>query len=104
MKIDGITIQQKKNVKFLGIHIDECLSWHEHIHELCTVLSRYIGIMYKLQPFVPLRTLFIIYNSFIHSRISYCNIVWANNKVNTDIILRLQKRAMIETLLWLRVF
>ena len=94
LKIDSISIQQKKNTKFLGIYIDECLSWHEHVRDLSRVLSRYIGVMYKLKPFVPLSILFIIYNSFIHSRISYCNIVWAINRLNTDGIFRLQKRVM----------
>ena len=94
LKINSISIQQKKNTKFLGILIDECLSWHEHVRDLSRSLSRYIGVMYKLRSFVPLRVLLIIYNSFIHSRISYCNIEWANCKANTDTILRLQKRAV----------
>ena len=94
LKIDDITILQKKNTKFLDICIDECLSWHKHVLEITKDLSRYIGVMYKLQSFVPRHVLCIIYNSFIHSRISYCNIVWANSKINTDVILKLQKRAM----------
>ena len=86
--------KQKKNTKFLGIYIDECLSWHEHVRDLSRILSRYIDVMYKLKPFVPLSILFILHNSFIHSRISYFNIVWAIKRLNTDSILRLQKRAM----------
>ena len=75
LKIDSISIEQKKNTKFLGIYIDECLSWREHVRKLFRVLSRHIDVMYKLKPFVSLSILLITYNSFIHSRISYCYIV-----------------------------
>ena len=40
-------IQREKYVNFLGVLLDENLSWKYHIYELSKKLSRTIGIFYK---------------------------------------------------------
>ena len=45
-------ITKAQNVKFLGIYLDDKLSWNYHINDLCVKLSRKIGIFYRLQ-FLP---------------------------------------------------
>ena len=46
-----------KYVKFLGVLLDETLSWKYHLIELSRKLSRTVGVMYKLRHFAPLDTL-----------------------------------------------
>ena len=51
--------------------------------------------MYKLKYYISQKSLLMLYNSFILSHISYCNIVWGNsNKIKVDSLLRLQKKAL----------
>ena len=93
--IDDIAIIEKQETKFLGVLIDSNLSWNSHICNICMLASRSIGILYKLKFYLSQKSLFMIYNSFILSYISYCNIVWGNsNKLNIDKIFRLQKKAL----------
>ena len=54
-------------VKFLGIMLDANLSWKYHIAELSKRLSRSIRIFYKIQHFIPLEILKILYYSLFCS-------------------------------------
>ena len=92
--IDGITIEKKESTKFLGITIDQCLNFNAHIDKVVTSASRGVGVLYRLKPYVPLKTLFTVYNSIILPYISYCNLVWASQKTKINHILLLQKKAV----------
>ena len=50
IKIDfnGIEIKQVTNSKFLGVVVDDHLSWNEHINSLSITLSRNIGVINKV--------------------------------------------------------
>ena len=47
IKIDEIVISRVKVTKYLGLHIDENLSWDYHIIQLCKGLNRFFGIFKK---------------------------------------------------------
>ena len=49
--INNVEIQQTECTKFLGLYIDNDLSWKSHINYLCKLLSRNTGILYKLKDF-----------------------------------------------------
>ena len=60
------SLKRKKYVKYLGVLIDETLSWKYHIVHLASKISKTIGIIASLRHFVPLATLHhIIYISLI---------------------------------------
>ena len=46
---------------------------------MASKVSKNIGIIYRLSHFVPTNILRILYCSLILPYLSYCNIVWANN-------------------------
>ncbi|MBY0580085.1 MAG: hypothetical protein K2P53_00155, partial [Rickettsiales bacterium] len=78
LKINKINITRQTSVNFLGVILDENLSWKTHISSLERKLSRNIAIMYKAKPFLNTRSLKNLYFSFIHSYLTYGNIVWAS--------------------------
>ena len=69
-------IQREKYVKFLGVLLDENLSWKYHSNELSKKLSRTIGIFYRIRHFVPFEILTLLYYSFSHLFLSYGIAVW----------------------------
>ena len=79
IKIDGNNIQQVNKAKFLGIIIEQHLNWATHISHLCNVIARNVGILQKLQYFVPTYVLKILYHSLILSHLQYCTLLWANS-------------------------
>ena len=48
-------------MKYLGVLIDSTLSWIYQISNISKKISRAIGIMYKLRPFLPLEVMKNVY-------------------------------------------
>ena len=69
-------IERESESRFLGVIIDENLTWARHIQTVQSKMTRYIGIMYKLKNLLPLKARILIYHSFIQSHINYCSLVW----------------------------
>ena len=64
-------ISRSDNVKFLGVLLDETLSWRSHLVELSRKLARSVGIFYTLRHFVPLETLNSVHCAFL----PFCHMV-----------------------------
>ena len=62
----------------LGILIDSTLSWKDHITNLSKKLSRLIGILYKLRPFVNLEIMKNVYYASFYSHLVYGIEVWGS--------------------------
>ena len=60
-------IRKTEYVKYLGIYVDNKLSWKVQIDKLCSKISKVCGMICKLRYFVPLSTLKIVYYSMFHS-------------------------------------
>ena len=52
LKINRIAIHEQKYIKYLGVLLDFTLSWNVHLDNLSKKITRSIGIMYKIRPFV----------------------------------------------------
>ena len=88
-------LERKEYVKYLGVMIDNHLSWKHHINYVALKISRNIGILSKLRHFVPPKTLFGIYNSLIFPYLSYGLVAWGQAaKTHLEKLLTLQKRAV----------
>ena len=74
IKIDGNNIQQVNKTKCLGIIIEEQLNWATHISHVCNIIARNVGILQKLQYFVPTYVLKILYHSLSHLQIHIIHI------------------------------
>ena len=94
IKLDGISIERQTCTKFLGVYINDKLTWNDHVNHVAIPISRNIGIMYKVKCFVSDKILLMVYNTLILPYISYCNILWATTKCLTNNILLLQKKAV----------
>ena len=45
--MDNILIERENATKFLGVLVDENLSWKQQINDVSTKKSKSIGILYK---------------------------------------------------------
>ena len=75
--INGSEICQVPCTKFLGVIIDDHLTWKQHIDVVCAKSMKMLGILRKICPFVLPSSHLTLYYSLIFPHINYCNIVWA---------------------------
>ena len=75
IEIDGIIIETVNCTKFLGVIVDNKLTWTQHINELCNKVAKGIGIIRKVRHILNRKTLVNLYYTFIFPYLSYCNIV-----------------------------
>ena len=71
-------INCSQHVQFLGITVDEYVSWKYHLDNVCTKVSRSVGIISKLRYFLPQQTLVTLYNAIVMPHLMYCNIAWGH--------------------------
>ena len=92
LKIYDKPLAYSETFKFLGLHLDKCLSWNGHVHEVSNKISKACGTLSKLKHFLPSNVLLIIYNSLILPHLSYCITSWGFH--NCHRLITLQKKAV----------
>lgn len=78
VSLNGKNIKPVDKVKYLGVYIDDKLSWKYHINHLANILSRNVGILYRCKFFFERKQLMMLYNSLVLPYINYCCIVWGH--------------------------
>ena len=93
--IDGVRIDQVKHTRFLGVIIDEHLSFGQHVNYIKGKVSRGLGILYKAKRLVHQQSLTTLYSSFIYPYLNYCVVIWGNTYISyLQPLIKLQKRAI----------
>ena len=76
MTINGNIIERDKEFNFLGIKVDQNVTWDAHITKISTELARVIDILHKLKRTFPKHILRTIYNALIDLHIIYGLYLW----------------------------
>ena len=63
--------------RYLGILVDDRLSWTEHINEVCSKLSQVAGTIFKVRNILSKQALMLIYHSLVGTKLRYGLICWA---------------------------
>ena len=50
--VNSNRIERTLTYKYLGVIVDEKLTWKEHCKQLSCIISNYIGVMYKVKHYV----------------------------------------------------
>ncbi len=91
--LDDRLITQKKQIKFLGVLLDENLSWKPHINYVCKKVSKSIGVIYRARFNLSKSTKLSLYYTLIYPYLIYCNTIWSSTYVsNLKRLQVLQKR------------
>ena len=93
VRIENQYIERVKSTKFLGIMIDDRLSWKDHIMIIKKKISRGIGIINKAKKVLNSNCLMDLYYSFIYPYLCYGIEVWGNAcNIHLLPLLKLQKK------------
>ena len=64
------------NCKYLGIHLDDRLTFKYHIQHINSKISRHTGLLYKTKDNLPIKTRLEFYYAYIYPFLSYNTIIW----------------------------
>ena len=93
--INGSSIEQKKHVSFLGIYIDDKLTWRQHIDYVRRKLASAIFALRRMCNMVSQTTLQTVYYALFYPYLDYGLILWGGAAVtNLDKVVKLQKKAI----------
>ena len=91
---DNNIVSHVSSQKYLGVRIDEKLTFDIHIDDIYKNVCNGIGALRRIKPFVPLYSLETLYNSLIQPYFEYCSPLWDTcGKLQKDKLQRLQGRA-----------
>ena len=90
---NGQTIQKTKVAKFLGILIDDQLTWKPQAEEVCKKLSTAAYVLFNLKKKVDIRTALVAYHGLVASVLRFGVIFWGNSTLR-DTIFKAQKRCI----------
>jgi hypothetical protein len=86
-------VKSTSNTKFLGLIIDDCLSWKAHIDQMMSKLNTACFAIRAIQAIMSPETLRMVYFAYVHSIMSYGITFWGN-KPYCDKIFKIKKRAI----------
>ena len=75
IEINNQKIHKVKCTKFLGLYIDDELSWKYHIDQITTKISKMAGIMARARHYLSTQT---IYNTMVYPYLTYCSVIWSS--------------------------
>ena len=95
INVEGNTIEMISSVKLLGIHIDNKLSFNEHISKLCKKSANQINVMKRLARHLDYDCMLKVYDCFFLSNFNYCPLAYNSQyMVNDNKIEKLNKRML----------
>ena len=95
IKMGEIQLQRVKSVKYLGVMLDENITWSDHISYLSKKLSRCAGIFSKLRYYLNKEVLIKVYHSLFNSHLQYATLCWGSASItNLNRLQILQNRAL----------
>ena len=78
LKFHKKAILEKNYFKYLAVMIDSTLSWHTRIENISKKMSRGIGLLYKIRPFVNIKIMKTLNYSLIYPHLLYAIEVWGS--------------------------
>ncbi len=74
--IDGKKLERVSVMKYLGVFLDEHLSFSEHISSVCKKSSKKLSILRKAREFLDRKTSLTLYKSLVVPYMDYCDVVY----------------------------
>lgn len=81
--VDGTPVGESGSVKYLGVHLNHNLLWDVHITQIKAKISSAIGVLYKFKNKLSTEIKMIIYQSLVHSHLTYLPMIYGCGSNNS---------------------
>jgi hypothetical protein len=85
-------INEVSHIKFLGLLVDNTLSWNFHIDNIINKLTRVCYMIRAVKPYMSSSSLVMVWYSLFHTTLSYGIIFWRQS-TNSNKLFMLQKKS-----------
>ena len=93
--IKNHNVERVNSIKFLGVLLDENLSWKDHIKCIENKVTKTLVLLYRAKSFLDKNSLLTLCYSYIHTYLNYANLSWGStNRTNLKKLLSQQKHAV----------
>ena len=93
--MDSTNIEHVRSIRFLGVIINDCLSWDLHKQHIHNKISKTTGLLYKCKEVMEEQGLIRMYKAFIQPYFNYAIEVWGHSvKSDTDMLVKLQSKVL----------
>ena len=94
-RVSGQKINTTTSVKYLGVYLNDSLTWETHFDSLIPKLNRAIGLLFKVRHCTPKFLLKTIYYSLSHSHLIYASQIWGQTRTKLfQEVVKLQNKAV----------
>ena len=76
--LNGDSVSRVNGIQYLGVFIDENMSWHHHTEYISKKVYKTIGILLRVRQMLYGHTLQLLYNALIKPHFTYGITIWGN--------------------------
>ena len=76
LSFGGQIIEWVNEFKYLGLVLNNRMTYSSHIDRICTKVSQYIGVFYNLTKILPKDILLLLYHAFILPHLTLHIVLW----------------------------
>ena len=76
IKIRETILTKVSTVKFLGITLDENLTFKDHVNKVTSNISKSVGVMRRLHCQLPANVMVKLYYSLVYTHLTYALLAW----------------------------
>ena len=73
---DGETVQRVTSIVYLGVRLDQCLSFDEYVVKVCKNANNRLSFLYSYSHLLDVQTRKMLCNSLVLSNLTYCISAW----------------------------
>ena len=93
VQIDGCTIKPVDTHKLLGLHLDNMLTWDNHINKLCNKLKSRLYLFNKIKHLLPQFARLQFFTGLVQSLLDFGCVIWGNtSKSNLKRVHKIMKQ------------
>ena len=76
IRIRDAILTKVPTVKFIGVTLDENLTFNDHVKNVTNKISKSVGVMRRLHCQLPADVMVKLYYSFVYSHLTYALLAW----------------------------
>lgn len=95
LNINNVELEQVTKIRYLGLIVDDRLSWSDHIDHVTDKVVPMISAIFKCRSYLTDKTKNMVYNAFFLSRVRYLLPIWGMcSKIHFNKIQTLQNKIL----------